>query len=258
MATNNNVFSMTEHGRSEPFDLQVARGLVKYHSEVNIFGYQTAVSTSQYAVWENVSDYVFPIVAQTMNLASSNNADTATILITGLDANYAVISESVVLTGTTPASTVNLFLRINAMSVSVGSATNPAGVVTLKNSSGTPNTITYAQINAGVGASQASVYTVPAGYTFYLSRIDASTSLNGNNAAYVNYRNKNISSTGVVTYRAQAAFTQNYRIQRVMGLPMNEKTDLQFQCSTSTGTAVVGIFVEGYLIANTNPNIAGV
>jgi hypothetical protein len=255
---NNNVFSITEHGRSEPFDLEVARGLIKYHSQVNIFGYQTAVGTSQYAVWENVADYVFPTSAQTMNLVSSNNADTATILISGLDSGYNIISETLVLTGTTVAPTVNSYLRILNMSVSVGSATNPAGTVTLKNTAGTPNTITYAQINTGVGATQMSVYTVPAGYTFYLSRIDASTSLNGNNAAYVNYRNKNVSSAGVVTYRAQAAFTQNYRIQRVMALPFPEKTDIQFQCSTSTSTAVVGIFAEGYLIANSNPTIAGV
>jgi hypothetical protein len=255
---NNNVFSITEHSRSEPFDLQVARNLIKYHSQVNIFGYQTAVGTSQYAVWENVADYVFPVSAQTMNLVSTNNADTATILINGLDSGYNIISETLVLTGTTVVSTVNTYLRILNMSVSVGSSTNPAGTVTLKNTAGTPNTITYAQINAGVGATQMSVYTVPAGYTFYLSRIDASTSLNGNNAAYVNYRNKNVSSAGVVTYRAQAAFTQNYRIQRVVALPFNEKTDIQFQCSTSTSTAVVGIFAEGYLIANTNPTIAGV
>jgi hypothetical protein len=255
---NNNVFSITEHSRSEPFDLQVARNLIKYHSQVNIFGYQTAVGTSQYAVWENVADYVFPVSAQTMNLVSTNNADTATILINGLDSGYNIISETLVLTGTTVVSTVNTYLRILNMSVSVGSSTNPAGTVTLKNTAGTPNTITYAQINAGVGATQMSVYTVPAGYTFYLSRIDASTSLNGNNAAYVNYRNKNVSSAGVVTYRAQAAFTQNYRIQRVVALPFSEKTDIQFQCSTSTSTAVVGIFAEGYLIANTNPTIAGV
>ena len=255
---NNNVFSITEHGRSEPFDLQVARGLVKYHSEINIFGYQVAVGTNQYAVWENVADYVFPTTAQTMNLASDNNADTATILITGLDANYAVISESLVLTGTTAVSTVNSYLRINNMSVSVGSSTNPAGNVTLKNSAGTPNTITYAQINAGVGATQMSIYTVPAGYTFYLSRIDASTSLNGNTAAYAKYRNKNVSSAGVTTYRAQAAFTQTYHIQRVMPLSINEKTDVQFQLATSTGTALMGVFAEGYLIANTNPNVVGV
>jgi hypothetical protein len=56
------------------------------------------------------------------------------------------------------------------MFVSSGSATNPAGVITLTNG-GT----TYAQINTGVfngttsslGATQQAIYTVPAGYTFY-------------------------------------------------------------------------------------------
>ena len=249
--SNGIVSSITRGGQYEPFDLQVARGQIFGHSNVNIFGYNSAIGTSQYAVWENVAAYVFPTVAQTMNLASSNNADTAQILIQGLDANRNIQSEILTLTGTTVAPTVNSYLRINSISVYSGSATNPAGVVTLKNTNGTPNTITYAQINTGVGKSQMSVYSVPNGYTFYLSRIDAFSSFNGNNANYINYRNQNILSNGVVQYVAQAAFGPNYRIQRDVPLPMGANADIQFQLSTSTSTAAVGIFVEGYLIANT-------
>jgi len=58
------------------------------------------------------------------------------------------------------------------LSVSSGSATNPSGVVTLKD---VTNTTTYAQINTGIGRTQAAIYTVPAGYTFYLSRVDGYT-----------------------------------------------------------------------------------
>ena len=238
------VSSITRMGKIEPFDLQVARGQITMHSKVDIFGYQAAVTTAQYAVWENVADYVFPSSALTMTITGTAS-DTAQILISGLDANYDMISETVTLNGSTGVTTTKQYLRVNSMVVTAGSATNPAGAVTCTNGG-----VTYAKINAGVGATQMSIYTVPAGYTFYLSRIDATTSLNGNNAAFVNYRNKNVSSAGVVTYRAQSAFTQNYRIQRVMPLTMAEKTDIQFQCGTSTGTAVVGIFVEGYLIKN--------
>jgi hypothetical protein len=232
------------------FGLAVARSRITGVTNVNIFGYQSAIGTTQYAVWENVAAYAFPTVAQTMNLVSSNNADTASILIQGLDASRNLISETLTLTGTTPVSTVNSYLRINQIIVATGSATNPAGTVTLKNSSGTPNTITYAQINPGVGKSQMAIYSVPTGYTFYLSRIDASTSLNGNNATYINYRNQNTLSSGVVEYVAQAAFSQNYRIQRVVPLPFATGIDIQFQLSTSTGTATVGIFVEGFLVPN--------
>jgi hypothetical protein len=93
-----------------------------------------------------------------------------------------------------------------------------------------------------------SVYSVPNGYVFYLTRIDAFSSFNGNNANYINYRNVNTLPSGVVQAVAQASFGPNYRIQRNMPLPMGINADIQFQLGTSTGTASVGIFIEGYLI----------
>jgi hypothetical protein len=245
------VESISKMGQYEPFDLQVARNQIMGHRQVNIFGYNSAQTTAQQAVWENAGTaYVFPTVAQVMNLSSSNAADTASILIQGLDANRNEISETLVLNGTTVVPTVNQFFRVNVISVTAGSATNPAGVVTLKNSAGTPNTITYAQIATGAGKSQMSVYSVPNGYTLYLSRIDAFSSFNGNNASYINYRNVNTLPSGVVQSVAQSAFGPNYRIQRVMPLPMGINADIQFQLGTSASTAAVGIFVECFLIQN--------
>lgn len=239
--------SVTRMGAYEPFDLQVARNQIMGHSTLNIYGYQTAVTTTNIPLWENATAYTYPVAATSMNLASSNNADTATIQINGLDANYVPISEIKTLTGTTPVATTALFFRINSMQVTAGSATNPAGVVTLKDPT---NTTTYAQINAGIGRTQMSIYTVPAGYTFYLSRVDANSSFNGNNVNYVTYKNYSVSSTGVVSVTQQAPFTAWYHAQRVMPRPFAEKTDLQFQFVTSTGTAQVNVSVEGYLIKN--------
>lgn len=250
------IESITKMGQFENFELQVARNQIMGHEQVNIFGYNAAVGTNQYAIWENVAAYVFPTVAQTMNLVSNNAADTATILINGLDANRNRISEYLVLNGTTVVPTVNSYFRINNISVSTGSSTNPAGVVTLKNTNGTPNTITYAQINTGVGRSQMSVYSVPNGFIFYLTRIDAFSSFNGNNANFINYRNQNTLSSGVVQYVAQAAFGPNYRIQRDIPLPMGINADIQFQCSTSASTAVLGFFVEGILVQNDGQALA--
>ena len=241
---NNNVFSMTEHGRSEPFDLQVARGLIKYHSTVNIYGYQPSVGTTSIPVWENATAYTYPVAATKMNLAGTAG-DTATITINGLDASYNIISENLALNGSTPVQTANSYLRINSMVVAIGSATNPAGVVTLKDLT---NTTIYAQINAGVGRTQAAIYTVPAGYTYYLQRVNIYTSLNGND--YVTYQNKTISSAGVVQLTQQAPFPASYNVQRVMPRPFTEKTDIQLMAKIQSGTGAVSISQEGYLIKN--------
>lgn len=234
--------SISAERRVEDFELQVARGQIAGHSTVNIYGFQPAVSTTFIPIWENATAYAYPVAATQMNLAGSNG-DTATITINGLDSAYAMISESVVLNGATPVTTVNSYLRVNSMFVSVGSATNPAGVVTLKNLS---NTVTYAQINAGVGRTQMAIYTVPAGYTFFLSRIDVNTSLNGND--FCTYQNKTTSPAGVVQLTQQAPFAINYHTQRVMPRPFLEKTDIQLMAKIQSGTGAVSISQEGYLV----------
>lgn len=236
--------SQTQYGKIEAFDLQVARGQIQGHSTVNIYGYQPAVATSFIPVWENATTYTYPVAATQMHLAGSVG-DTATITINGLDSAYNMISENVVLNGSTAVTTVKSYLRINSMVVAVGSATNPSGVVTLKDLT---DTTIYAQINTGVGRTQAAIYTVPAGYTFYLSRIDVNTSLNGNN--FATYQNKTISSSGVVQLTQQAPFAINYHTQRVMPRAFTEKTDIQLQCKVNSTTGAVSISQEGYLIKN--------
>lgn len=226
------------------FPLQVARGLVDGYSTVNIYGYQPSVAQTFIPVWENATAYTYPVAATQMHL-SGTAGDTATILITGLDANYAVISELLVLNGATPVTTVKSYLRINQMQVAVGSATNPAGAVYLKDLT---DTITYAQISAGIGRTQMGLYTVPAGYTFYLQRVNIYTSLNGNN--YATYQNKTISSAGVVLITQQAPFAISYEALRIMPRPILEKTDVQLMCKVNANTGAIGVSQEGYLIKN--------
>jgi len=252
------TFSMTQHGRHEPFELQVSRGQIPYHSPQNIFGYGTTPATAGLfrTVWENMSttEYVFPGSALTMQLVSTAAGDTATITIIGLDANYSLISESLVLNGTTNVPTVNQYFRINSMFVSTGSATNPTGVVSLSNG-GT----VYAQINTGVfngttsslGRSQMAVYTVPTGYTFYGFRYGAYSSFNGNSANYTIYRAITNSAFGVQQLIVQTPFNTTYEVQRHFPFSYAEKTDLRFQIASSAATAaVVSVNIGGVLVAN--------
>lgn len=236
--------SQTQYGKYEDFNLQVARGQIQGHSTLNIYGYQPVIGTTAIPVWENATAYTYPVSAITMYL-SGTNGDTAQILVSGLDSLYRPISETVTLTGSTPVATTKQYLRINNMSVTVGSATNPAGIVYLKNLAAT---VTYAQINAGIGRTQMAIYTVPSGFTFYLQRVAVYTSLNGND--YVTYQNKTISATGVVQVTQQAPFAISYDALRIMPRPVLEKTDIQLLCAIKSGAGAVAVAHEGYLIKN--------
>jgi hypothetical protein len=200
------------------------------------------------------ADYVFPSSASTLTLVSTVNTDTATITISGLDASYNLLSENLALNGTTNVTTANSYFRINNIAVSVGSATNPTGVVTLSgggNIYAQINTTTVSGSTTSIGVSQMGVYTVPTGYTFYGWRYGAYSSFNGNTANYTTYRAITNASSGVQRVIVQTPFNTNYEVQRHYPFPYAAGTDLRFQIASSANTAaVVSVNIGGILIAN--------
>ena len=256
--SNGIVSSVTRGGAYEPFELQVSRNQILGHNTANIFAYGTTPATAGTfrTVWENMAttDYVFPTSATTMTLVSTVNTDTATITITGLDASYNLLTENLVLNGTTGVTTVNSYFRINNIAVSVGSATNPSGVITLATGG-----VTYAQINTqvvngvttSIGTSQMGIYTVPSGNTFYGYRYGAYSSFNGNTANYTTYRALTNSSSGVQRVIVQTPYNTTYEVQRHYPFPYAAGTDLRFQIASSAATsAVVSVNIGGILILN--------
>ena len=240
-----------------PWYTQVARGLVPSATTVNIYGYQNALPSGSsvfYPVWENTTAYTYPVAATTMLLWSSSGSDTnVSVLIQGLDASYNQQSETLVLTnGTTGVTTTKSYLRIN--SIQTTGSVNAVGTINLGDAG---KTLQYAEIalsgSLSNGKSQMMVYTVPNGYTFYLTRSNAWSSLVGNTAAnYAFYRVYTATSTGLTSVVLQAPFTSNYATLRVAPRPYLQKTDIQWQAAGNpTGTFAVGIGVEGVLIANT-------
>lgn len=233
---------------SQDWYLAVARGQIAGATQVNIYGYQAAVDGTTIPLWENATTYTYPAAATTMLLYSSSAADTAvSILINGLDTNYNPISETLILTnGTTGVTTTKSYLRI--ISISTVGANNAVGTIYLSNAG---KTITYAQIAIGSGRSQMSIYTVPSGYTFYLTRVNAYVSPNNNANFYCNYSTWTQNTSGIVTVLQQAPFVNSYQTIRVSPRPYLQKTDIQWRAAMSAGTSIVSIGVEGVLIQGT-------
>jgi len=238
--------SITQNGRLEPFELQVGRGQITGHTLINIQGYNAAQHTTFRAVWEksDTADYVYPATSVTMAFTSSL-AETLVLRVDGLDATYAPKTATVTFsggtTGTVTSGTADFF-RINAMQIVQGTANDTVVA--------TNGGITYAQINSGTGRSQASIYTVPLGYTFYLTRSQAFTTNNG--AQFCTYRVwSRVFSNGISTPTIvlSAPFTQAYASTRVVPRGYPEKTDIQWQLMQSN-VAPGSIQLEGVLIKN--------
>jgi len=99
------VSSITRIGTSEPFELQVSRGQIAYHEFIHKFGYNPDIANSNETIWSQGGVYTYPTSASTMYISSSSTADTAagtgarTATVSGLDANFDEISETVSLNG---------------------------------------------------------------------------------------------------------------------------------------------------------------
>ena len=201
-------------------------------------------------LWEGLTgtggNYAYPASAVVMTIASSSASDTAvSILIEGLGADYVPQTETVALNGTTNVSTTSSFLRINRMSTVAG---NAVGNVTAING-GT----TYAKINAGVGDTQMSLYTVPAGYTFYQTNFTAGGNSSVTSGAYVKKRTYVVDNTkgGVITLQAQTVFVQVNELPITFPIGFPEKHDIQWQFQGAGGAgAAAYAYISGVLIKN--------
>jgi hypothetical protein len=170
--------SQSYYGKNEDFSLQVARGLIPGHSVVTVFGYNPDVDTSEESVWPDGGTVPHPTVASVLKVSSSDAADVSpsgtgarTVQITGLNANYFEVSETVVLNGQTAVNTVNSYLYVNGLTVtSVGSGGANAGNINVGTGTVTAGVpaVLYDMIAIGYNNRTTGHYCIPAGYTGFL------------------------------------------------------------------------------------------
>ncbi len=129
-------------------------------------------------------DLTFPPSARTMSIASTSANDTGAgtgavaVLIQGLDVNYKILEEVIVLTGQTEVDTVGTYLRINGLQVvSAGSGQFNDGNIFISDDTdtfvaGVPQTRVYCSIEVGWNLSMSSFRTVPANHQWLLLHTD--------------------------------------------------------------------------------------
>ena len=223
--------------------LAISKGESNDYAPRNIFGYNSAVGTTYIPVWENNTAYTQPTTGLSMTV-TSNVADNGVIIrIVGLDVNYEVIAENVTLNSAVPPTTTLQFFRINDVVTISGNALNDIVVAN--------GGITYAKIRGGEGKNQASIYTVPAGHSFYLMRIDAFCATASVNNREIYFRNFVCLESGVKLRVAETSFLDTMHIQRQIPFRYDEKTDIEFQLRGSSGSQYISVFGEGVLIKNT-------
>lgn len=254
--------SVSRQGQYEPFELQVARGQIDAHKALFKFGVNGDVGTSVETVWAQGGTYVYPAAATVMKISSSSADDASagtgarSIAIFGLDANYNEISESVLLDGQTAVNTGNSYLRISRMYVTTaGSGATAAGTIyagTGSVTSGVPATV-YGVIALSANQTQMSFWTVPAGYTLYLTGVFY-TSGNATANAWTNFQMVQRPLGGVFRQQSSSrvAGSGNFVLDLHTPLAFTEKTDIEIRAIASAGTSNVSAEFEGIYIKNTD------
>ena len=233
-----------------PWNIQVARGLVPGVSQVNIFAFNSAITTTWNPVWENSTAYTFPASALTLTCNSTSSSDDTrcNVAITGLDSNWVAQTEIVPLNGTNPVTTTKQFLRINGMSLTrpgTGQVTN-IGTITARN-----NGTIYGQINPNVSKMQNSWYSVPAANTLYVSRVTAFSGDSSGASKYMQTRvdvHNNVTDVNFIL--VQLTWSNYYEVPRDNIQPYTEKSDVRWEANTSQGVYSCAFVVQGLLIAN--------
>jgi hypothetical protein len=175
-------------------ELDVSRGLYADSFSVRKFAAINSPSSTNF-MWNNTSQTEYHWLATNTQLyvnsdsVSDSNAASGcrSVVLAGLGPGWAQADETVTLSGTNGVQTTGTFWRvhrlycdevgtyggINAGSLAAGVAPNPASA----------STGTVAFVLAGVGQSEQSNYSVPAGYTAYLVKLNSGVDGSANKTA---------------------------------------------------------------------------
>ena len=214
-------------------NIPIAGGLVDGYGHINKFG-ATDGNVTGGTIWDgNSAAVAYPYPSNSVVAVASTANSGANVYIEGLDASYNAQSETVAI----GSSGTKVFSRIfRAYMVD----TNNDADVTLSLSS-----VVAAKIIEDLGQTLMAVYTVPAGKTAYLMKLQmGSDKASTNSAMQYSVMAKEITDGGIfrIKGRFYAAGGQNIVTEYPVPLKFNEKTDIRIDVTAAQQSSVSATF----------------
>ena len=201
-----------------PYLIGIAQGLVSGTSSVNKFGYRESIPNSYQTIWDGTADYAYAAAGTVLAVADNTGSDNnGTVEVQGLDQNYAPITETLTIGG---AASSNQFLRVfRARMITSNTGTTNVDEIRIKRAS-----TDLAIILAAAGQTLMSLYTIPAGKTGYLIRLQGN--VDANNDALFRLISRPLN--GSFNVKGQfGVFASGFTVDYPIPLVFTEKTDLQ-------------------------------
>ena len=210
--------TITVDGIMTPYLIGIAQGLVSGTSSINKFGYRGSIPNSYQTIWDGAADYAYAAAGTVLAVADDTVSDNnGTVEVQGLDQNYALITETLTIGG---AASSNQFLRVfRARMITSNTGTTNVDEIRIKRA-----TTDLAIILAAAGQTLMSLYTIPAGKTGYLIRLQGN--VDANNDALFRLISRPLN--GSFNVKGQfGVFASGFTVDYPIPLVFTEKTDLQ-------------------------------
>ena len=233
------------------FDMMVSGGYISDHTFNHKFGAVDGIGNNTTGTVWDIPNQLYPWTAldtpAIVNVERNNVGDNGiTVTVEGLDGDYNPVSEDITITDANQTGS-QLFSRVNRAFIS-GAATN-AGDIDIE--AGAAGGTTVARIQAGLGQTLMSVFTVPAGKTAYIHRITATAQDGKDATGWMYVREVN----GVTAFRIKHTWefygdAGQYHYDFAFPLPVSEKSDIDMRVTTRDKNGRYTIAFDVLLVGN--------
>jgi len=242
------IRSISQVGTTEPFELQVARGQIPGHLFRHRQGRVPAMSQNTTGTVWDVSDTLYPWsawdTAGTITISRLNASDAGkNVIVAGLDNDYNPVSTTINLANPTGNTSSTVFKRLDLVRMN-GTSENVGQIDVLKGAT------VVGRILAGVGQSLKGTYTVPAGYTAYLTQGTMTVQNGADGSGFFTYRV--LGDRFFIGHTFEVANYQYY-YPFTVPLALPEKTDIDVRVSVRSNNALVTAAYDMYLIKERGP-----
>ena len=212
-------------------NIPIAGGLVDGYGHINKFG-ATDGDVTGGTIWDgNSAAVAYPYPSNSVVAVASTANSGANVYIEGLDASYNAQSETVAI-GSSGTKTFSRIFRAYMVD------TNNDADVTLSLSS-----VVVAKIVEDLGQTLMAVYTVPAGKTAYLMKLQmGSDKASTNSAMSYSLMARELGGTFRIKGRFFSAGGQNIITEYPVPLKFDEKTDIKIDCTAAQQSTVSATF----------------
>lgn len=240
--------SQTSAGKTEEFYLQLARGHIPNHYHIHKFGAVPAMSVNTTGTIWDVNDTTYPwsvwSSAGTVSVLAVHAADNnKTIVLEGLDENFNIQTENIVVSSTGAVSSTKSFIRLYRAYLLDGTS-NIDNINVQKNST------TVLRITAGKSQTLMAVYTVPRDKTAFLVKGTASCQAGADATGnmFVRYSGQQSFRIGHSFEVSGAGGSYTYEFGVPILIP--EKSDIDVRASVRSNNARVTAAFDLILIDN--------